>query len=608
MELNYDYNISLKQLGKDKHSKVYSIKEYNTGKELIVKIFEDSRYYNYEHEKAVLTLLKETNDEEKNIFIMFKDMEYNANMFKIPDEVIRDDLNYLFYDYLSKLTLLDYISHNIQQIKEINVKFLCYKLLKGIEKLHSLNISHNKINLSNIMLDDNFNPKLIHFSEAYRNNDKINHNKDFFDICKILAKILSKGKFDSINYNEKNKQYIIYGITSNKKIMMEESKFWKNLKFCYGIEISEGFLNFFHIIIRATNLKKLINIKELIEDKWLSEVSKNFENAEYNFQKDFKELYETIIENNEKYNFIEIDFKNFIDINKKENNELKYPDIKEEEKRREDEKIINEIKKSKNNHVNNKKVYHKKFEDDLIIKRSIEKEIRANEKLIGRKQEKEENEVKLRTEEEGKIIIAEEKSKINSNIIEKEIETNKNINPEEMENKIDLNFKEIEIEKQTLNLNKEKNNFYKPKKCNINYLKVIFKNIEIKFKSNAIRIVMKRLKEKIKEKYDKTKIKIYLEDIADNEFMIYYVIPPISLDIDDIDEIKFLDEEFLKRVELSKIFEIKIELLEGIENFNSNNNNHQYYLIFNEFSCNKEEFYEQLKLLKKIAIDSLSNI
>ena len=90
--------------------------------------------------------------------------------------------------------------------------------------------------------------------------------------------------------------------------------------------------------------------------------------------------------------------------------------------------------------------------------------------------------------------------------------------------------------------------------------------------------------------------------------MIYYVIPPISLDIDDIDEIKFLDEEFLKRVELSKIFEIKIELLEGIENFNSNNNNHQYYLIFNEFSCNKEEFYEQLKLLKQIAIDSLSNI
>ena len=91
----------------------------------------------------------------------------------------------------------------------------------------------------------------------------------------------------------------------------------------------------------------MINIKELIKDNCSNEVSKNFENAEYNFQKYFKELYETIIEDNDKYNFTEIDFKNFIDINKNENNELKYPDIKEEKKRRKNEKIINGIKKSK---------------------------------------------------------------------------------------------------------------------------------------------------------------------------------------------------------------------------------------------------------------------
>ena len=97
-------------------------------------------------------------------------------------------------------------------------------------------------------------------------------------------------------------------------------------------------------------------------------------------------------------------------------------------------------------------------------------------------------------------------------------------------------------------------------------------------------IMMKIFKEKIKEKYDKIEIKIYLEDISNNTFMIYYVMPPICLDIDDI------------------------ELLEDIENFNLNKNIHQYYLIFNEFSCDKEEFYEQLKLLKTIAIDSLSKI
>ena len=125
------------------------------------------------------------------------------------------------------------------QIKEIDVKYLCYKLLKGIERLHSLNNLHNKINPSNIM----FLMMIIFqnwfiFSGACRNKDKIKHNKDFFGICKILAKIFSKGKFYSINYNEKNKQNEIYGITNYKKIMMEESKLWKNLKVCYDIEIS----------------------------------------------------------------------------------------------------------------------------------------------------------------------------------------------------------------------------------------------------------------------------------------------------------------------------------------------------------------------------------
>ena len=118
-------------------------------------------------------------------------------------------------------------------------------------------------------------------------------------------------------------------------------------------------------------------------------------------------------------------------------------------------------------------------------------------------------------------------------------------------------------------------------------------------------IMMKIFKEKIKEKYDKIEIKIYLEDISNNTFMIYQVMPPICLDIDDIE---FFDKEFEKRVKHTKIFEIKIELLEDIENFNLNKNIHQYYLIFNEFSCDKEEFYEQLKLLKTIAIDSLSKI
>jgi serine/threonine protein kinase len=93
-------------------------------------------------------------------------MKYNSNMFQIPKEVRGFNLEFLFYDYLSKLSLIDYIDKVNEQIKEIHVQYLCYILLKAIEKMRSINICHNKIDISNIMFDDDFNPKLIHFSEA----------------------------------------------------------------------------------------------------------------------------------------------------------------------------------------------------------------------------------------------------------------------------------------------------------------------------------------------------------------------------------------------------------------------------------------------------------
>ena len=38
------YHIITNQLGKDQHSKVYKIKGYNSGIELIIKRYEDSRF------------------------------------------------------------------------------------------------------------------------------------------------------------------------------------------------------------------------------------------------------------------------------------------------------------------------------------------------------------------------------------------------------------------------------------------------------------------------------------------------------------------------------------------------------------------------------------
>ena len=173
---------------------------------------------------------------------MYKEIEFQPHMFPIPDEVIGFNLQFLFFDYLPKFSLLDYISGEKQYIEEIHVKYLCFELLMAIKNLHKIKVYPNNLDISNIMFDSNFQPKMIHFCEAeIINNDdnkdiNIKLNNDFFYLGKILAKLISFGKFKTINFNKK-KNY--FEIKANfQKNSLEETTFWNMLKNS-GIGISE---------------------------------------------------------------------------------------------------------------------------------------------------------------------------------------------------------------------------------------------------------------------------------------------------------------------------------------------------------------------------------
>ena len=86
----------------------------------------------------------------------------------------------------------------------------------GLKKCHEKNISHNKLDLKNIMLDDDFNSIMIHFSEAsiITNN---NFNKDFLMLELILTKLVTSGKFNTIIYDKKIKKYFIKSNINAKK-------------------------------------------------------------------------------------------------------------------------------------------------------------------------------------------------------------------------------------------------------------------------------------------------------------------------------------------------------------------------------------------------------
>ena len=214
----------------DHSMEIIGVWRYDEAIDNFVKIYEKDRHIYYKKEKEILDILNNKENNTNN-FIMYKQIFYNQNMFRIPKEIKGDDLEFLFFDFLQNLSLEDYIIETKKEIKEIHAKYLCYKLLMIIKNLKENNISHNNINISNIFFDDNFNPKLIHFSEANIINKIKNKNLINYDLYKLgetLAKIVSLGKLETIIYNKKENVFKIKLFNQSK--FVEESFLWKQLK------------------------------------------------------------------------------------------------------------------------------------------------------------------------------------------------------------------------------------------------------------------------------------------------------------------------------------------------------------------------------------------
>ena len=284
------------------HSNViYHLEDENLKKELIAKLYDSSRTIFYQNERDILTNLYSIYSEQKEnlFFLMYKNIPNNQILLNFPEEISSFNGNILFYDYLPRLSLLDYICRAKEKIKEIHAKYLCYELLNSIKKLHFINICHKTLDIENIMFDANFDLKLIDYAEAKiieNHNERFELNKDLFDLGKILAKIISQGKFKSIEFNKKENCYKIYaGIQNNS---FEESIFWHRVK-TDNVAVSENFLKFFKVLIESKRAKEIKDIDILLKDEWLKEVITDIEKYRTDFKNDFKKLYETIIDDNE---------------------------------------------------------------------------------------------------------------------------------------------------------------------------------------------------------------------------------------------------------------------------------------------------------------------
>ena len=562
--MEYDYSIHCLDTQDNIHSIDYLLKEKNTKNELIVKIYEKPRHIYYNKEKDILDILnnKFTSPESK-FFLMYKNKNYYQNMFRIPKEVKGDELKFLFYDYLPNLSLFEYLKSEFNdQINEAHAKFLCVELLNIIKKLHKNNIVHKNINIKNIMFDEYFNIKIIHFCEASRINDneKYKLREDIFGLAKTLFKILTRGKFYDIEISKSSKEYVY--MTNNPTDL--KNKNWRNkqnfldmLKKLYNINISKEFLDFFYSLVKAYYSKQILDIDKLLNNIWLKEINTNVQKYEKEFKKDFNKILRSITEFNIKDSTLFCDINDLFNLGENQAFAIK-----------------KEI-----------------FKDKLDKESYPSKKININEKFCGPPP----NIIKMKGLKPRKLEKDPNTNKINENntiYSGKQIENKTTIiNISQQYNIIDDSKKSLlrgakKGVNNTANIEKK---IYTPRRTDFNYLEINIKNEENKDLNQALINFMNIFKNKIKEYYVYEEINVHFENMSDTSFKICYEIPPLEIDGD----IEFLDEEFEKKVKNFQNFEIKVEL------FDSNTIN-QYYLVFNGISVDKEDFYDHLKLLKTI--------
>lgn len=303
--MNY-YTIISNQIGSGSIGKVYQIMETNPPNNiLIAKIFEDKGNEQYNNERDILTTL--TNLPNNNYIIKIKNLQINIDF----SDLFPYNSNYILFDYLKNGNLSDYLYRMdiFTGISENIIKLISYKLLNGLKIIHENQICHNKIDINNIMFDNDYNPIIIHFSEAFRITNN-NFKKDYLGLAKTIGKLMTSGQLKDIRYYSEKKCFLF---EDNFKRISSGKKFW----IPFEGKISEEFLDFLNILIKS---KRTLNIDDLLNNPWLQIINDKDKRTEIenNCKKYFQKIYNNMldIQRNE---FTEFNISSIINIPKGNN-------------------------------------------------------------------------------------------------------------------------------------------------------------------------------------------------------------------------------------------------------------------------------------------------
>ena len=265
---------------------IYLVKDSTTKKEYAAKILiKQSICFN--DEIKILNALKEA----KNPYILNLIDNGTGNVV-LKNKALKDK-QYIILEYSSKGSLIYYFKEFKQGLKKEYAKVVFAKILRGVLCCHDKEICHRDLKPGNILLDENFNPKIADFGFATFNSKKFIYNDgkgtpgyaapeiyytkfydgfkaDIFSLGVILFNLyLGKKPFTKANEKDDAYQYIIYGDYKKYwKIFTDSFKEHEKLK---DLKDFENFKDIFNSMI-SFNPKDRPTIKEILKSEWMKEI------------------------------------------------------------------------------------------------------------------------------------------------------------------------------------------------------------------------------------------------------------------------------------------------------------------------------------------------
>ncbi len=170
----------------NRFSDIYLCKDNETNEEIVLKVLK-SKYNSFINDKSD-KIIKEGNIiselNHKNIVSLiekqFKGIKKTFSV-KGKGKIIEKEIIYIPMEYISNDDLTNNLKLSKNGFNEEISLFLFKQIIEAINNLHNKNLCHRDIKLDNILLDKNYNIKIIDFEYCEKikdeNNEKIKMNQ-----------------------------------------------------------------------------------------------------------------------------------------------------------------------------------------------------------------------------------------------------------------------------------------------------------------------------------------------------------------------------------------------------------------------------------------------